>query len=69
MWRSCTRVEKGPSACYWLKEFHFDGLRIDALSNILYWHGNKDRGVNEKAVDFIKYMNASLKEIYNAIFT
>ena len=25
------------SACYWLKEFHFDGIRIDALRNILYW--------------------------------
>lgn len=50
-------------ACYWLKEFHFDGIRIDALSNIIYWHGNKDRGVNERAVEFIKYMNASLKEM------
>lgn len=54
-------------ACYWLKEFHFDGIRIDALSNIIYWHGNKDRGVNEKAVDFIKYMNASLKEMDSSI--
>lgn len=54
-------------ACYWLKEFHFDGLRLDALSNILYWHGNKDRGVNEKAVEFIKYMNSSLKEMDSSI--
>lgn len=54
-------------ACYWLKEFHFDGLRIDALSNIIYWHGNKDRGVNEKAVEFIQYMNSSLKEMDPAI--
>ena len=49
-------------AYYWLKEFHFDGLRIDALSNILYWHGNKDRGENENAVEFIKYMNESIKK-------
>lgn len=49
-------------AYYWLKEFHFDGLRIDALSNILYWHGNKDRGENENAVAFVKYMNESLKK-------
>ncbi len=54
-------------ACYWLKEFHFDGLRIDALSNILYWHGNKDRGVNERAVEFIKYMNTALKEMDSSI--
>lgn len=49
------------SAWYWIKEFHFDGIRIDALSNIIYWHGNKDRGINERAVEFIKYMNQSLK--------
>lgn len=52
------------SANYWLKEYHFDGLRIDALSNIIYWHGNKDRGVNNNAVEFIKYMNSSLKKMY-----
>ncbi len=50
------------SAYYWVKEFHFDGLRIDALSNIIYWHGNKERGVNERAVGFIKHMNESLKK-------
>ncbi len=50
-------------ACYWLQEFHFDGIRIDALSNILYWHGNKERGVNERAVEFVKHMNAELKEM------
>ncbi len=50
-------------AHYWLKVFHFDGLRIDALSNIIYWHGNKERGINECAVEFIKHMNSSLKEL------
>ncbi len=49
------------NANYWLKEFHFDGIRIDALSNIIYWHGNKDRGVNNNAVAFIRYMNGELK--------
>ena len=50
------------SAYYWLKEYHFDGLRIDALSNIIYWQGNQARGVNNNAVEFIKYMNKSMKE-------
>lgn len=54
-------------ACYWLKEFHFDGIRIDALSNILYWHGNKERGVNERAVEFVKHMNTALKEMDSSI--
>ncbi len=54
-------------ACYWLKEFHFDGLRIDALSNMIYWHGNKERGINENAVEFIKHMNTSLKNMDSSV--
>ena len=34
------------AANYWLKEFHFDGLRMDAISRIIYWHGDEKRGVN-----------------------
>lgn len=48
-------------ARYWLKEFHFDGLRIDALSNLIYWQGNKSRGMNKNAVDFIRNMNKGIK--------
>ncbi|MCC8161519.1 MAG: 1,4-alpha-glucan branching protein GlgB [Oscillospiraceae bacterium] len=50
------------SANYWLSEFHFDGLRMDAVSRIIYWQGDKNRGVNGNAVDFIKVMNKGLKE-------
>ena len=50
------------SAMYWIKEYHFDGIRIDALSNIIYWHGNKGRGVNNNAVEFIRHMNRQLKQ-------
>ncbi len=49
------------SANYWLKEYHFDGLRMDAISRIIYWQGDERRGVNGNAVDFIKGMNYELK--------
>lgn len=49
-------------ANYWLRTFHFDGLRMDAISRIIYWHGDEKRGVNGNAVDFIKYMNQGLKD-------
>lgn len=52
------------NANYWLREFHFDGLRIDALSNLIYWQGNKDRGTNENAVHFIRNMNGGLKKLH-----
>ena len=48
-------------ACYWLEEYHFDGLRMDAISRMIYWHGNPNSGVNNKALDFIKNMNSGLK--------
>lgn len=50
------------AAYYWLKEFHFDGLRFDAVSNLIYWQGNSERGENKSAVEFIKNLNSGLKE-------
>lgn len=51
------------AANYWLKEYHFDGLRMDAISRIIYWQGEERRGVNGNAVEFLKVMNRGLKEI------
>lgn len=47
-------------AYYWLKEFHVDGIRMDAISRAIYWQGNPDRGVNTCAVNFIRRMNQGL---------
>lgn len=41
-------------ANYWLKEYHVDGLRMDAISNMIYWQGNPARGVNKDAVAFYR---------------
>lgn len=50
------------AAYYWLNEFHFDGLRVDAVSNLIYWQGNLERGENQSAIQFIQNMNKGLKE-------
>ena len=52
------------AANYWLSEFHFDGLRMDAISNALYWQGDAARGVNSGAVTFIRNMNSGLHHIH-----
>lgn len=52
------------AANYWLSEFHFDGLRMDAISNALYWQGDASRGVNSGAVTFIRNMNSGLHHIH-----
>lgn len=55
------------NAAYWLKEYHFDGLRMDAICNIIYWQGDKARGVNGNAVSFIQTMNSGLKQRFDGI--
>lgn len=50
------------AAYYWLKEYHFDGLRVDAVSNLIYWQGDPGRGVNNSAIQFLQTMNRGLKE-------
>ena len=49
-------------ALYWLQEFHFDGLRMDAVGNLIYWQGDSNRGENLSALKFLKTMNQGLKE-------
>lgn len=50
------------NAYYWLSEYHIDGLRMDAISNLIYWHGDKNRGENLTTIHFIQTMNEGLKE-------
>jgi 1,4-alpha-glucan branching enzyme len=48
-------------AVYWLEEYHFDGLRMDAISRMIYWHGKSECGVNNSALSFIRTMNSGIK--------
>lgn len=60
LWREEVRSFLMSSANMWLEVYHIDGLRMDAIANMIFWHGNKDLGVNEGALDFIKRMNYNL---------
>ena len=51
-------------ANYWLSEYHFDGLRMDAISNMIYWRGHENCGVNETALHFIQSLNDGLHKIH-----
>ncbi len=49
------------AADYWLRVYHFDGLRMDAVRNIIYWNGDENRGENHVAINFVRNMNRGLK--------
>ncbi len=59
------------SALYWLREFHLDGLRVDAVASMLYlnfsrqaeqWVPNKHGGHhNLEAIDFIRELNNAVR--------
>lgn len=52
------------AANYWLKEYHFDGLRMDAVSRLIYWQGEENRGINGNTIDFLKTMNKGLHHLH-----
>lgn len=60
------------SAWYWLNEFHIDGLRVDAVSSMLYLnYGRSEQSLrnaeggltNLEAIEFLRHLN-SLVELY-----
>lgn len=52
---------------YFVDYFHFDGVRVDAVSNIIYYNGNSAIGLNEGAVEFIKRLNAKMHIAHDSV--
>lgn len=52
--KGLTRSFLYSNAMYYLKYFHVDGFRVDAVSNIIYHLGNTNIGENRGAIEFIK---------------
>lgn len=49
---------------YWLENFHFDGIRIDAVSYMIHYNGNKNRGIHKDNIEFIKDLNETIHESF-----
>lgn len=67
LWREEVRSFLMSAASFWIDKYHVDGLRMDAISNVIHWHGNKDLGENEGAIHFIKRMNFNLSKEYPGV--
>lgn len=69
-WGTCNFIHSRREVCcflqsaadYWLSVYHFDGLRMDAISRAIYWQGDPARGVNGCTVEFLKKLNTGLKK-------
>ena len=63
-YKKCVQSFLKSAAAFWLDVYHIDGLRMDAISNAIYWQGDNKRGVNQGAIDFIKKLNTGLNTLY-----
>ncbi|MBQ8688449.1 MAG: 1,4-alpha-glucan branching protein GlgB [Ruminococcus sp.] len=71
-WGSCNFNHSRGEVCsflascanYWLTEYHFDGIRVDAVSRLIYWYGDPNAGVNPNSLNFLKSMNSHLRRLH-----
>ena len=67
------------NALFWLKEFHIDGIRVDAVASMLYLDYGKEHGQwvpniyggnkNLDAIEFFRHMNSVIRGTYPGFLT
>ena len=55
------------AALFWCRTYHMDGIRFDAVSNLVYWNGDGRRGVNTAAIEWVQQVNSALAEEFPSV--
>ncbi|WP_165967267.1 1,4-alpha-glucan branching protein GlgB [Jeotgalibacillus sp. S-D1] len=48
------------NAIYWMETFKIDGLRVDAVANMLYWANSEPPAANPYTVEFLQELNTAV---------
>ena len=57
------------SSNMWIEKYHMDGLRVDAVSNLIYFNGDSSKGENQASISFLKRFNYYLHVNHPGIMT
>ena len=56
------------SACdFYCNFFHIDGIRVDAVSNLIFYQGDKRNGIHKYGCKFIRELNDYIHETYPSV--
>lgn len=49
---------------FWIENYHIDGIRFDAVANLIYCHGRKDMPINDSGMWFVRDTNYTMQRLH-----
>lgn len=52
---------------FWIEKYHVDGIRFDAVANLIFRHGRKDMPINDSGLWFIRDNNYTMQRLHSDV--